>query len=168
MRIEINVLFNICFFSSKNNEWQIDSSGKYPTVLTTFADFHLTKATDAFSIPKKYQNKLDSSCKSVIPPQIPNGRFIRLRSGKQSKGKPYILADYKCNRGYELRGQNLQGVLFCRRKKWTGQMPQCVLKGFTISQDFAKDLDGSFQSDQAEEDNEEEYEEGDYEGNTII
>lgn len=47
-------------------------------------------------------------------------------------------------------------------------MPQCVLKGFTISQDFAKDLDGSFQSDQAEEDNEEEYEEGDYEGNTII
>lgn len=74
-----------------------------------FTDIALTESYTA-----KLVNKWDSSCHRSPPPDIPNGKLIRV---KQTKS--YLKAEYKCLKGYK---QTKGTKLFCSKARWLGEI----------------------------------------------
>ncbi|XP_074028257.1 uncharacterized protein [Leptinotarsa decemlineata] len=87
---------------------------------------HLQSAThkQLRNISKHLLKKLDTSCKQIPPPEIKNGRLIKLKKRKVASEKFYMVAEFKCHEGFVFE-KPLSGKMYCSRSRWVGKMPDC-------------------------------------------
>lgn len=80
-------------------------------------------------LPKHLENRVDTSCKNVIPPHIGNGDILFYKNmtlvmKETDNDKYYTTVYYKCHAGFKFRKSH-PGVMFCSRGEWIGREPIC-------------------------------------------
>ncbi|VEN39942.1 unnamed protein product, partial [Callosobruchus maculatus] len=81
------------------------------------------------AISKDLLAQLDTSCTDTSPPDIKNGQVIRILKHvkRKTKGKHFLMAEYKCDRGYNFK-QPFGKWMFCSKNSWVGKTPSCEKK----------------------------------------
>lgn len=86
-------------------------------------------------VPYQLLHLLDVSCSTsevfVTAPNIPHGkvaRYSRVKYNNFGKDKSFMVAIYKCFRGYKLHSET-DGRMFCSQGGWIGKQPFCEEEG---------------------------------------